>query len=313
MRVEHPHLDQVLVLRNAKAGSQSSYEILQQLAETMQTVGLGCEILDRPEDLSRRVAESTADGRLRAVVSAGGDGTLQLVAGLCDPATPIAVLPLGTENLAAKYFGYSADPGQLTASICARRLRQVDAGEANGQLFVVMVSCGFDAKVVRLVHEHRRGHIHKWTYALPIFKTFWTYRFPQLSITGFDDDGNGEGDDNGRGQSFADQAAWTFIFNLPRYASGLRLIPDSDPSDGYLDLRSYRGRGRLLGMWHLLSVLVGFHGEWSGARLRRVREVTIAADVATEYQIDGDPGGSLPVSIKVLPRRITLLAPQPPA
>ncbi len=134
--------------------------------------------------------------------------------------------------------------------------------------------------------------------------TFFDYRFPRLRLRGV------ERGDGGARLGFEDHAKWAFVFNLPRYASGLKLIPTADPFDGSLELRLYRGGGRWKGIWHLLSSLFGFQSAWTGAGLRSVQEVTVAADEPVDFQIDGDPGGQLPVTIRVLPRRITLLLPR---
>ncbi len=302
MHVEQPQLNSVLVLRNVNAGAQSNASLLTRFAELLDQCQLQCEILDSPAALVESMAAARSSGRLRAVVSAGGDGTLQLVAGLCDAETPIAIFPLGTENLAAKHFGYTAEPMSQAELICRRHSRQVDAGEANGRLFVVMVSCGFDARVVRLVHEHRRGNIRKWHYAGPIAESFFSYRFPRLEIRGTERVA-------GQWHPFVDSAKWAFVFNVPRYASGLQLVPTADPFDGCLELRLFRGGGRWKGIWHLLTSLFGFQAPWTGAGLRKIEELTVSADEPVDFQIDGDPGGQLPVTIRVLPKRITLLLP----
>ena len=74
-------------------------------------------------------------GRLRCVVAAGGDGTISLLANLLPDNTPLAILPLGTENLLAKYLGVSSDPQVLADMIVAGNCRQLDVGRANGKLF----------------------------------------------------------------------------------------------------------------------------------------------------------------------------------
>ena len=45
---------------------------------------------------------------------------------------------------------------------------------------------------------------------------------------------------------------------------------------------------------------------------RRVRRVRIVSDMPVPYQLDGDPGGFLPLNIEVLPNRLTMLVPKTP-
>ncbi len=41
----------------------------------------------------------------------------------------------------------------------------------------------------------------------------------------------------------------------------------------------------------------------------RARRVRFASAATVHYQIDGDPGGTLPVEIETLPNRLTLIVP----
>ncbi len=41
----------------------------------------------------------------------------------------------------------------------------------------------------------------------------------------------------------------------------------------------------------------------------RADKVRFTSDEKVAYQLDGDPGGVLPVEVEVLPKRLTLLVP----
>jgi diacylglycerol kinase family enzyme len=47
-------------------------------------------------------------------------------------------------------------------------------------------------------------------------------------------------------------------------------------------------------------------GDWTERKIRRLR---IESDSPVPYQLDGDPGGMLPVEIETLPKRLTLIVP----
>ena len=55
--------------------------------------------------------------------------------------------------------------------------------------------------------------------------------------------------------------------------------------------------------------LGGWHARLSGCRLSRASRLRFVSDEAVAYQLDGDPGGMLPVEVDVLPNRLTLLVP----
>ncbi|MBN1491427.1 MAG: NAD(+)/NADH kinase, partial [Phycisphaerae bacterium] len=128
--------------------------------------------------LARRAA-GTAD----LVVAVGGDGTAREVAEGCrGSGTPIAILPAGTENILGKYFGYAATAEGLWRCICEGVGHRFDMGQVNGQPFLIVAGAGFDAEVVRQLSLARKGHIDRLAYALPIWRTFWEYRFEPISV-----------------------------------------------------------------------------------------------------------------------------------
>ena len=143
----------VLVFWNPKAGAGLSESRVQQLAVLLRMQQFETEVISRIDQLVQRATELQQAGSLRAIVAAGGDGTVVLVANNTPLGTPISVLPLGTENLLSKYLGLTPSPDIVCQTICDGVKVQMDAGEVNGRLFLLMVGCGFDADVVRRLHH----------------------------------------------------------------------------------------------------------------------------------------------------------------
>ncbi|MCU0720352.1 MAG: hypothetical protein MUC83_11660 [Pirellula sp.] len=97
---------------------------------------------------------------------------------------------------------------------------------------------------------------------------------------------------------------------MPRYATGLSLLPNSDPSDGILNIGYFERSGRIRGIFQYLEVLRGNHranAEWKECVGSEVH-ISVPEHARTaSVQYDGDWGGSLPLSIRVLPKRLTLV------
>ncbi len=166
-----------------------------------------------------------------------------------------------------------------------------------------MFSCGFDADVVNRLHRTRRGPIRHLSYLQPILASLGSYRFPQLDIR-FQREGTTVWEST--------QASWIFAFNFPCYARGFRLASQANPTDGQFDVCLFRGRSVAAGLFHFATVVCHIHGEWSGCDCRRVTRLKISPVRETDrvpFQIDGDPGGDLPVEIDILSKRLTLLVP----
>src|SRR6266545_347495 len=84
----------------------------------------------------------------RLVFAAGGDGTVRACAqALACTGVPLAIVPLGTANLAVRALGV---PFRLDAALAAGfggRDRRVDLGVADGMAFAAMAGMGLDAAV----------------------------------------------------------------------------------------------------------------------------------------------------------------------
>jgi diacylglycerol kinase (ATP) len=242
--------------------------------------------------------------QLRAVVAAGGDGTVSHVLNNTPHGSPLLVLPLGTENLLSKYLDLHADPAFLARVIADGLAVKFDVGEANGKLFTLMAGCGFDADVVRRLHRNRRGRIHHLSYVMPILDSILNYSYPPLRVYYEEQDevtgAKAERCLNGR---------WIFAVNVPRYAGGLSLAPQADASDGLIDISVFEEGSLWSGLWYLGGIALGQHDTLTGFRRVRAASLRIECDEEGKvpYQLDGDPGGELPLSVRVLPQRMRLL------
>jgi diacylglycerol kinase (ATP) len=311
----------VLIAYNPKAGASDRQALLERLSTRLRDLGLlPCLIADLAE-LQQQATELERRGELRLVVAAGGDGTVAAVAERVSPDTVIAVFPLGTENLLAKWLGSTSDIEPFCRAVVRRETIAIDALLANGRLALITIGVGFDAEVVRQVHCNRRGHITKWSYAWPIWRTFWYYAFPTLQLT-ITDAAGGLATMSGHESSLAEvseaavtdglrtqkwRVPWVFVANLPSYAGGLSIVPQANPQDGRLDIATFSGSGRLRGLGYAFWIALRRHIYCRDFRSTTADRLRIEADREVGYQIDGDFGGVLPVEIRVLPARVRLL------
>ena len=298
----------MLISVNPKAGRRSSGRRVDRLVELLRRHGFHVEVSTDLTEVSAQADRLHAQGQLRALVGVGGDGTAAELANRTAPGVPITLLPAGTANLIAKHLRLAATPEKLCHSIAAGALLRLDAGTAGGRLFLVMVSCGFDAEVVQRVHTHREsggGHIGYRSYLKPILESIRSYEYPEIRIY-CDQPCGGAPED----PSAPMIARWAFAFNLPCYGWGLPLAPEAVGTDGLLDLCTF-ARGSLLhGLRYLVAAqLGGRHQGLADCRMRRGRRFRMTSDKPVAYQLDGDPGGFLPVDVEVLPGRLTLVVP----
>ncbi len=291
--MDHPKPIRVPILANPMAGAVQSRRPVEALAWRLRALGLEPVICWRRQELAQAVAGGAT--AVRCVVAAGGDGTLLEVLNRA-PGLPVALLPVGTENLVAGYCGVSRSPAALAHLIAAGHLRRIDAARANQRVFCLMASAGFDAGVVHHVHQRRRGHITRLTYALPLLQSITEYRYPPIDVE------VAETGERLRG-------SLAFLFNVPRYGLGLQIAPDARPEDGLLDLYVFERPGLPALLGYALAVLRGRHLQLADVHHRRVRGVRLSSPGAVPLQTDGDPAGWLPATVEVLPQKLTLVVP----
>src|SRR5215475_11855325 len=288
----NPRGRQVLILGNPRAGTGTSVRHVEELVGALRTHGFEPRVCWEREELNAAV-EATPREELRCVVAAGGDGTFIEVLNRA-PGLPVTVLPLGNENLVARFCGLRRSAREVADIVASGQLRRTDLARLNGQLFCLMAGAGFDAEVVHRVHERRRGHINKLSYVLPILQALGSYGYPVI-----------EAEVEETGERL--RGALAFVFNIPQYALGLPLARGADPADGRLDLYIFERPGLKHLARYLLAILRGRQEGLPDFQHRSVRSLRLWSDRRAPLQTDGDPAGWLPASVEVLPQALTLV------
>ena len=289
----------VIISANPNAGARSGALKVQRLSELLTQRGYTVDLTTDVDHVAKHSEKLLSRGELHAIVAAGGDGTISLITNRVPLGVPVLPMPLGTENLLAKYLGVSSTPQSICKIIETGVVARFDAGQVGSTLFLLMFSCGFDADVVKRLHDGRDGHINQFSYAKPILQTIRKYKYPELRI---------------RCDAAEEiiQARWAFVFNLPCYAWGLgrRMAPEAVATDGELDLLAFRQGSLSRGLLYLGGILLGKQKSMKGCITSRSQKIIIEADEPVPYELDGDPAGILPVEIEVVPERLTLIVPR---
>jgi len=295
--------DRIVILHNPKAGARDARGGAEHLAKLLRQQSFQVEVFT---DLDPAVQQANAlvdAGMLRALVGVGGDGTAAELVNRTKQGTPITLLPAGNENLLARYLHLKASPELLAETIAHGTQIRLDAGRAAERVFLLMASCGPDAEVVHRVHGHRTGHIRSRNYFKPLWEVLRTYEYPELRV--YWDEAMSES-----AEASCLTARWFSVFNLPCYGGGLRFAPQAAGNDGQLDLCGFRRGGSWRFLRYIGAVYLQQHQHMTDWITRRVQRVRIVADTPMPYQLDGDPGGWLPLDIEVLPNRLTMLVPK---
>ena len=263
---------------------------------SVQTEGLGHGF-----DLTRNADDCDA------VVAVGGDGTVnEVLDGVMQSGRPdlaMGVLYAGTSPDFCRFHGIPTDPAPAMQALLNGREQKVDVarityhddGAERLGHFGSSCNIGMGASVARQSNNWRRFMGDALGTASAALCTLMAGRSVDLAL-----------DIDGQAYSLPDVNNLTVAKN-PHIASGLKLRLDLRPDDGRLWLLAVHGKSRA----GLCRILPRFYsGSVAAARdvfLQPCRTVHVRSRDAQEIEFDGDPRGSLPAKIEILPKALTLI------
>lgn len=288
----------VTIVGNPYSGAVDNLSRVKSLAAALQAEGLQVQLAWSFDELESQAAEPDFARQCRAVVAAGGDGTFNCLINRRIPA-PLAMYPLGNENLFARQFGYSSDPRLMARVIAAGKTKAIDLGIAGERRFSIVASAGFDGDAAHRLAQWRQKsdrlkRVRSLNYLWPIVAAAFRYRYPRIEI-----------DADGRRVS----GALAMIFNLPQYANDLPLAPDSRADDGLLDWLVFARPGSVPLMRYALKVWRGRHRGCADIYFGRAKKIQLACQQPVPLEIDGEAAGFAPIDVRVEPAAIEIVVP----
>lgn len=200
------------VLVNPTAGGTTTPELPDDIAEAFAALGATPRIVTfAPGDDVVALARDAA-GTSGVVVAAGGDGTVNAVAGVvAGTEVVLGVLPVGTLNHFAQDLKLPATLNDAVATIVAGRVIDVDVAEVNGRLFVNNSSIGIYPNAVDIREQLRESGHGKWTaMAIASWRVVRTYRGLRVHLAV-------------NGRTFSTRTPFVFVGNNEYVIEGLKV------------------------------------------------------------------------------------------
>ena len=245
---------------------------------------------DEALDLART---AVADG-VESLVAVGGDGLVHLaVQAVAHSSTTLGIIPSGTGNDAARYFGVPrSDPLRAADVVVAGRARTVDLARTGPTFFLCVLSAGFDAIVNERANRMRwpRGQMRYNLATLAELRV--SAPIPYV----LELDGNSKTMD----------AVLVAVGNGPSFGGGLRITEGAVLDDGLLDVVVFHPVSKPELVRTYPKLFSGTHTTHSAYEHHRVREVTVAAPGIVAYA-DGERLGPLPMTITAEPAALKAL------
>jgi YegS/Rv2252/BmrU family lipid kinase len=272
------------------------------LHAAIEQAGVGADLYPLAEgDSLDALLDRALESSPRALVAAGGDGTVNAVAERAlRHDLPLGILPLGTLNHFARDLGIPEDLAAATRVIAAGNERRVDVATANDRLFLNNASIGLYATmVVDRDRQQRRLGRGKWSALLRA--TVAALRDPDAFEVVVELDG----------REFRRRTPFLFVGNNDYQVQGVDAGRRARLDDGLLSLYVLHPRTAAGLLWLALRTLL--RGT-SGARdldvLAAPRLEVQASGARLQVARDGEVGGlATPVRFAVRPRALRVFAP----
>jgi diacylglycerol kinase (ATP) len=237
------------------------------------------------------------------VIAAGGDGTvrtiartlLEAAAGDAEAVPPLGILPLGSVMNVARSLAIPRELPAAAAVIAAGHVRSIDVGEVAGWgAFFEGLAVGLHAELFA-----EGAALDAGDPAAPFraIVTALRYRPSRLAL---------ELDD---GRTIRTRALVTSISNGPFAGLGFTVAPGARLDDGLLDVRVFERFSRWELLRHFWSIAAGRRRYEPRVLTHRSSTVRVRSASPLTVRADGEPAGTTPVDIRVLPRALRVIAP----
>lgn len=249
---------------------------------------------------AQRLARKAVDAGADIVALYGGDGTLVGVASaLAGRGIPMAVLPGGSGNVVAHELGISGRIENACRLFCGDTYmtRFIDLGKANDNYFLLRLSLGFEAQMVKGAERELKSRYGSLAYAISAFHAFNETRQVRYFLK-LD------------GEEVEAEGLTCIIANSGNLGfSNLSLAPNIDMSDGLLDVIVVRNTDVFSAASVAANVLEGnidnasFH-HW------QVRRLEVRAEPPQVVQCDGEIIEGSRFEVEIIPSAVEVIVPQ---
>ena len=293
-------MERYCLIANRTSGSGSAGAYIDRAREALEKRGVDFEIREtqypgHATELGKAAVEEGFD----VIVAVGGDGTLRETAmSVVHTDRVLGLLPCGTGNDYARPLGIPTELEPALDILLSGQNKVVDAGMANDQIFFNIAGFGFDVDVLDYTEDFKpKCKKGETAYRLGLLKALFGLKLRKTTLT------------------FPDETMEKNVLMAAagigtHFGGGMNVLPESDMSDGLLDVCIAHDVTRL----KLLKLFPRFNkGKHIGMPVityKKTTEVTVVCDPVSRIEVDGERMDGTPVTFRVLPGALTVRAPK---
>ncbi|MPY98468.1 MAG: diacylglycerol kinase family lipid kinase [Actinophytocola sp.] len=283
-------------LVNPISGGGHALRAWQPVAAALSAAGATTRVVETTDAAHAASAAAEAAQAGDVVVAVGGDGLVRDVAsGVVEAGGVLGVVPAGRGNDLGRALGLPASASALARLLLDAAPRAIDVLDVDGVVVPGNVYVGIDSMSTRIINDTR------WlpallAYRLAPVRAILRWRSPTFTVS-----------TDGDARSAC--AYSVVVANSGAYGHGLRIVPSAVLDDGKLDVLTVGDGPRRELVKFMREAKTGEHVRRPEITLVAGTSVTIDADADVPVCADGDEIGTLPVTVKVRPGALRLLAP----
>lgn len=236
-----------------------------------------------------------ASKNFERIVAVGGDGTVCEVAnGLIGSDVNMGIIPAGTGNDFIRTLRIPHDPRKALDVLEKGFPDYIDLGRHEGGFFINVAGIGLDAEVARFSNEDVKYLKGAPAYVFALIRTLFKFS-PRNAVIEIDD------------KKLYRRLWLVTVANAKYYGGGMKICPDAEVDDGFLDICMVKEMSRLEILKFLPRVFAGGHRTHPAFEVIRGKKISIDFEVPTAVHADGDHIGYTPVKFEIVPKALKVI------
>lgn len=303
VNLESFHAKRAAIIFNPVARRLSrSRHLLQRTTEILAKQGIEATLVSTTAPGSAGFqARQQIEAGCDLIIAAGGDGTINEVAGgMLHSNVPLAIFPGGTANVLAKEMRLPMRMDSVAAALPKLRPRRIAVGRLRlknsaPRPFLCMAGAGLDASIVYHLNMELKALAGKLAY----YAAGFAHVFRPLA----------EFEVIVNEQRY--EASFALVSRVRNYGGDLEIARGASLLRDEFEIVLFRGRQSYRYLPYLVGVATGQVQHLSGVTILRGTSVVCRqpADRDIYVQVDGELAGTLGMSAEIIPDALTLMLP----
>lgn len=269
-------------------------EEVKNLCEKME-IKLDIEFTKYPKHATK-IAKDASDN-YDIIIAAGGDGTVnEVINGMANSKATLLIIPFGTTNVLALELGIPNNPKEAAELITKGKKIKMDLGLAKtsegSRYFSMMLDVGFVAQVIKDMTLKLKKRWGRFAYPFGIIKLLFKYKWHEIYVK----------------HKVDSTGYFVIIANIKYYGGEYKIADKANIRDGFLDLVIINRKNP----WNIIALIFSFVIGKLNRFLKReyyqIKEAYIYSHHKMEIQVDGEVLGIAPVTVKIIPKALNVIA-----